>query len=153
MKAKFTMAGINQFIQSRTQAYEDAVIKALQYQGEEFVNTARNKAPKSLTTRLPKGGRFNDRTGNLAASIGYIILKNGDIIDSFFPGETSEGVSVGKKAAAEVGEKYPSGIVLIGVAGMSYAAAVETLGFDVITGSAPKSKDIKDLLGAIKIKR
>ena len=153
MKAKFTMAGVNQYVKSQTQAYEDAIIEALKYQGEEFVNAARNKAPKSLITRLPKKGGFNDRTGNLRASIGYIILKNGEVIDSFFPGDTSNGVTSGKKAAAEVGEKYPNGIVLIGVAGMNYAAAVETLGFDVITGSAPKSKDIKDILGSIKINR
>ena len=46
---------------------------------------------------------------------------------------------------------YPKGMVLIGVAGMGYAAAVESRGYDVITGSAPNSNDIKDLLGAINI--
>ncbi len=141
MKAKFTIAGVNQYIQSQTQAYEEEVIKALHYQGDEFVDDA-------LENRT-----FDDRTGNLAASIGYMILKDGQEIGSRFDGETSEGVNNAKRIAAEVAANHNRGFVLIGVAGMSYAAAVESMGYDVITGSAPKSKDIKDLLGAIKIKR
>ncbi len=141
MKPKFKIAAINQYLQSQIDTYEDKVIEALHYQGDEFVEDAlRNRT-------------FGDRTGNLAASIGYIILKDGKEIFSRFDGDKSEGVKNGKKIAAEVAEKQSTGFVLIGVAGMSYAAAVESMGYDVITGSAPTSKKIKDLLKSIKINR
>jgi len=141
MKAKFTMAGISQYVQSQVQSYEDKVIEALQFEGERFVEDALNNRT------------FSDRTGNLAASIGYMILKDGQEIFSSFPGDQSEGVNNARKVAEEVASKANKGFVLIGVAGMSYAAAVESLGYDVITGSAPNSKDIQDLLGSIKIER
>ena len=40
MKAKFTIAGVNQYVQSQIESYEDKVIEALQYQGNEFVDDA-----------------------------------------------------------------------------------------------------------------
>jgi len=153
MKPKFKIAAINQYIQSQINTYEDKVIEALKYAGEEFVVKARNKAPKSLVTKKPEDGSFNDRTGNLRASIGYVILKDGKVIESDFPGETATGVQNAKRAIDEVTKNHSDGLALIGVAGMSYAAAVESLGFDVITGSAPSSKSIKSLLKSIKINR
>lgn len=141
MKAKFTMAGVNQYIQSQTQAYEEAIINALHYAGDEFIENA--EANRT----------FGDRTGNLLASIGYLILKDGQEIFSSFPGDYPEGVNNAKKAAAEVAANHNRGFVLIGVAGMSYAAAVESMGYDVITGSAPSSEKIRDLLKSIKIKQ
>ena len=63
MKPKFKIAAINQYVQSQIDTYEDKVIEALHYQGDEFIEDAlRNRT-------------FGDRTGNLTASIGYIILK------------------------------------------------------------------------------
>lgn len=139
MKPKFTMAGVNQYIQNKVKSYEDKVIEALHYEGDRFIED------------VQANRTFRDRTGNLLASVGYIILKDGQEIFSRFDGNESEGVENGKKVAAEVAQNNRHGFVLIGVAGMSYAAAVESLGFDVITGSAPDSADIKDLLGSIKI--
>ena len=151
MKAMFTMGAVRQYMQDRVDAYEEKVIEALRYEGENFVTRAKEKQPKSLATGKPEDGSFNDRTANLRSSIGYIILKDGEEVDSLFEGEKSKGITQGKKAAKEVASQYPTGFVLIGVAGMDYAAAVESKGFDVITGSAPTAQSMRDLLGSIKI--
>lgn len=139
LKAMFSMNQVRNVLQEKVNSAEQKSIEALQYQGEEFINKAR------------QDGNYTDRTGNLRASIGYIILKDGQEIDSSFPGGTNEGAEQGRKAINEIAQGYTKGLVLIGVAGMNYAAAVESLGYDVITGSAPNSNDIKDLLGAIKL--
>ena len=139
MKAMFTIEGIQQYMENRVNNADQKIIEALQYIGENFVTKARNT------------GNYSNNTGNLRSSIGYVILKDGQIVDSNFPGDKAGGVSEGMKTAEDVAADYPQGFVLIGVAGMSYAAAVESRGFDVITGSAPEAKQVKDLLGAIKI--
>ena len=52
----------------------------------------------------------------------------------------ANGPQVGKEFLAtlqkEFAQKYQNAIVLICVAGMSYSSAVESKGFDVITGSS-----------------
>ena len=144
MKAMFTMGAVQEYIESRVDMAEQKMIEALQYAGEEFVTKAR-------TT-----GNYTDDTGNLRSSIGYVILKDGEVIDQNFQvaGEGSDGQTGKVKAmdfVNEISGDYPDGLVLIGVAGMSYAAAVESKGYDVITGSAPTDEEMKDLLSSIKI--
>ena len=73
---------------------------------------------------------------------------NGQIIEQNFIGKT-EGKNQGQKTAEEVALQYPEGYVLIGVAGMKYAAYVEAKNFDVITGSAPEAELIKSILREI----
>lgn len=139
LKAMFSLRAIENQLQQRVNNVESKVIEGLQYEGELFINKARET------------GNYTDRTGNLRASVGYVILKDGNQVFSAFPGSQEDGVSEAIKTANEVSAQFPKGYVLIGVAGMNYAAAVESLGYDVITGSAPQDKDIKDLLGAIKL--
>lgn len=142
LKPKFSIAAVNQFLQQKTENYEKQVIKTLQYQGEQFVTRARLKTKTE--------GSFGDITGNLRSSIGYVILKDGEPLDENF-GNTAKGQHEGKRIAREVGRRFPQGLVLIGVAGMEYAAAVEAKGYDVISGSAPTSQEIKKMLNAIKL--
>jgi hypothetical protein len=93
--------------------------------GESFVTEARNTET------------YKDRTGNLRSSIGYIILHNGEqLFESFKSTGGKDGVSKAREVVDEIKQKFPSGFVLIGVAGMDYAAAVEAKGYDVITSSA-----------------
>ncbi len=47
---------------------EERIYKLLQRAGEEFVKIARKK------------GNYQDHTGNLRSSIGYVIVKDGDIL-------------------------------------------------------------------------
>ncbi len=112
------------------------ILRTLQFVGEEFVNNARLK------------GNYKDQTSNLRSSIGYIILLDGKVIQNNFSGNR-EGQSNGKKVAKEVSQKYPEGYVLIGVAGMNYAAYVEAKNLDVISGSAPELSYLKSLLDEI----
>ena len=115
---------------------DDKILKVLQFKGEEFVNKAR------------LSGNYTDRTGNLRSSVGYIILLDGKVVHRNFKGKAA-GKEQGERVAHEVSLSYPKGYVLIGVAGMNYAAYVEAKGFDVITGSAPGSNDLIAFFGEI----
>lgn len=101
-----------------------AAVRRLQRVGETFINNAR-----TIKT-------YKDRTSNLKNSKGYIILEDGkEVADGGFPaGGTGE--AVGRSVLAGIADNYKTGLVLICVAGMDYAAAVEAKGYDVITGSS-----------------
>lgn len=144
LKAMFSMNQVRNVLQEKVNSAEQKSIESMQYLGEEFVNNAR-----AIDT-------YDDQTGNLRSSIGYIILKDGEVIDENFRlsnkgTDRNSGMEKAKEYIQEIAAQNSKGLVLIGVAGMNYAAAVESLGYDVITGSAPNANDIKDLLGAIKL--
>lgn len=128
IKANWDRGEVIKLVRQQEQRIERAVVMALQRAGEGFVADAR-----SIDT-------YKDQTKNLRSSIGYVILKNGQPIDSFFPGDQQEGKNAGKAAVAEIAGKYSTGYVLIVVAGMEYAAAVESKNYDVLTGSAPAAE-------------
>lgn len=135
LRAMFTRGQVSDFVDNMVQGVNDKMLKALQYAGEQFVNEAR------------LNGTYDDDTGNLRSSIGYIILNNGEIVHQNFKkqqgaedGDT--GVLKGFDAANEVAGESPFGWVLIGVAGMEYAAAVEAKNYDVITGAYMKTEAI-----------
>ena len=136
LKALFNGNQLNNIFNQFQEKIDDEILKSLQYIGETFVNKARTS------------GNYKDRTGNLRSSIGYIILNNGKVIDANFTGDNT-GQSEGKRVANEVADEYPDGYVLIGVAGMKYAAYVEAKSFDVITGSAPEAAFLKSILNEI----
>ena len=100
--------------------------------GETFVNDAKN-----IST-------YRDRTGNLRASIGYIVINNGTVINQNITGNKPEGKAAAVSFATKLKSEYPNGLVLIGFAGMNYAAAVEAKNFDVISGSAPTTEIMKN---------
>jgi len=104
----------------------DAIISRLEYVGWEFVKMAR------------EGGGYNDVTGNLRSSIGFVVVDRGRIVNENFDnkGKGFVGVKKAKKLTKELASKYSNGYTLIVVAGMEYAAAVENKGKDVITGSS-----------------
>lgn len=135
----FNINNIQQIFDDFIQSADEKVFESLQYIGEQFVNEARAK------------GTYTDRTGNLRSSIGYLILHNGEVVDQNFQGSQEDGVSKARNFASDLAGEYPDGFVLIGVAGMEYAAAVESKGYDVITGSAPVRASLIDLINAIKI--
>ncbi len=144
ISAMFGLDEIRQIFNEFIDEQENKQLEALQYVGEEFVNRARD-----LRT-------YVDDTGNLRASIGYIILDNGKVVDANFKkaegtdGET--GVLVGYQKAEEIAQQNPNGLVFIGVAGMEYACAVESKGYDVITSSAEECmKLLKEIIDEINI--
>ena len=123
---KFNRADIKKALDERASRIEEAILLRLQRIGEQFVSNARNHAD------------FTDRTGNLRSSIGYVIMKNGQQLYENFEQRKGgpEGEEQAKKVIAESKQNFPTGYVIIGVAGMDYAAAVESKGYDVITSSA-----------------
>jgi len=86
-------------------------------------------------------GRYNDITGNLRSSVGYVIARSGNIVNDNFTksergSDKATGMKEGYNLAVELAHKYSiNGWVLIVVAGMEYAAAVESIeGKDVLSG-------------------
>lgn len=124
--AKFNKADIRKVLEEKRKNFEEALLMRLRRIGEQFVSNARQRAD------------FTDRTGNLRSSMGYVILKDGNQLYDNFQQKSggTVGVDKAKEVIDEIKKNFPTGYVLIGVAGMDYAAAVESKGFDVITSSA-----------------
>ena len=131
MIPEFTTALLFSHARKFIQGVEDEVFIALSQIGEDFVNNARNNAG------------YQDRTGNLKSSVGYVILVNGNIEKRRIDTAVMDNGGVGKNTARvfsqELADQFAAepGYTLIGFAGMHYAAAVEAKGYDVITGSTP----------------
>jgi len=107
---------------------ESDIFRIMQYVGEKFIKDAR------LMSKAEGG--FGDDTGNLRSSIGYFILRNGNIVKENLKGDgstkiTADGMSAARRAVNEV--EVNSSLQLVGVAGMDYASAVESRGLNVIT--------------------
>lgn len=106
-----------------------ATVNVLEYIGEQCVKLAREK------------GTYNDITGNLRNSIGYVLVKNSSIISKNFEAKVEskvvsrangKGILEGEALAAELASRAGKGYALIVVAGMHYAHYVETLSKDVL---------------------
>jgi len=133
---KFNMAGIDTYLKGQQAVIEQAIINRLKFVGEKFIANARTN------------GNYKDHTGNLRSSIGYIIIKDGVQLAQSFPGIAGVGKSKGLQVAEDAALKFPSGLVLICVAGMDYAAAVESKNYDVLTASSITAE--QDLLKGLK---
>lgn len=143
IKANFKIGDIQKEFDKAQKRVENAMISALKTLGGKCIEIARNS------------NDYTDQTGNLRASIGYIIVVNGTIIERDFQvankDEDGKGIATGSELADELAQKYSQGFVLIVVAGMSYAAAVESKSKDVLT-SAEKyaEKQLPKLLQRLK---
>jgi len=141
---KFSKADLQKMVADKIARIELAILLRLQRIGEQFVNDARQH------------GSYKDRTGNLRSSIGYLVLKNGEQYSQggFVQVKNGgKGISTGKIVLDEAAAKFPKGYVLIVVAGMEYAAAVESKGRDVLTGSSPAAvKSLKEAIERINQK-
>jgi hypothetical protein len=135
LKAEFTQGDIDRRIDGFVQNKEQKAFERLSYIGINAVNFARQQ------------GTYTDRTGNLRSSIGYAVIKNGVIGKEHYEGDAAEGREQSRKVVAEVSRRFNKGMVLILVAGMEYAAAVESRGYDVLTGS---TREAERLMKALK---
>lgn len=127
---------------------ERQIIESLCRVGEEAVKLAK---------LIPPERGFNDQTGNLRSSIGYVVVKDGKPVNVSFGavkgGHT--GVNEGQRLALQIGSKQTEGYALVVVAGMNYAVHVESKGRDVLT-SAEKfaekeiAKELADLVTNVK---
>lgn len=114
---------------------EEQIYKLMLKAGEEFVKYARKK------------GNYQDRTGNLRSSIGYVIVKDGDILTENYElseegSERHPGMREAKRLISDLIGVYSKGWVLIGVAAMPYAVYVEAIdNIDVVSLAADHVED------------
>lgn len=115
---------------------EFVIMDLLQRTGEEFVKIARLE------------GNYDDWTGNLRSSIGYVIVKDGSIVGRNFQVSEKKGTDKqtgkreGEQLAMDLVKTFSKGYVMIGVAGMKYAVFVEAMeNKDVLTRAADKADD------------
>ena len=102
-----------------------------------------SRAGEIAVTHARQHGSYKDRTSNLRNSIGYVIMRNGIVVSGKFQGgkSSSKAYLYANEVAADVAKKHRNGWVLIVVAGMEYAAYVEALGYDVLSGAGNVMKD------------
>lgn len=137
----FAMAEVRKRIEAKIEKIEGGAVRRFQDVGEDFVTNAR------------QNHEYIDQTGNLTSSIGYVILKNGELLEENFEGENSVGVKKGKEVALDVATEFQNGLALICVAGMEYAAAVESKNYDVITiSSIYAGSELKQSMSRLKDK-
>ena len=130
---QFTNADINKHVDAFVKDKLKRMFETLSFVGIEAVNYAKEH------------GSYQDQTGNLRSSVGYAVIYNGNIQKQSMSGR-GEGVSAGKELIDELAEQFNQGMVLVVVAGMEYAAAVESLNFDVITGSSFAAEELLTFL-------
>lgn len=124
------VAGAKRYIRERARIMRKEFLDELNALAMKVVSAIRDGKNPGDTSY------WKDASGNLRSSIGYIIMDDGK--EAFHGGfervdgpqrdktsvdGTKEGMSYAKKLASE----YPTGIVLIIVAGMEYAAYVESV--------------------------
>lgn len=143
MTPLFTYDELEKWLDRFQSKAEDKMLVFLQAGGEKFIQVAR------------RIGSYKDQTGNLRSSVGYVIAKDGEVIKENFK-ESNKGTDKttgkykGHRLAEEISLSYTGGYVLVGVAGMEYAAAVEAKGYDVVTGAnAQCEKYLRDTLKSI----
>lgn len=99
---------------------------------------------KSLGEKLAKYAKDNhnyqDQTGNLTNSIGYAIVRNKELVYYGGSDQPGDGADAMLAAAMAYAETLSNDISLIIVAGMNYAAYVESKGYNVILPAELKAK-------------
>lgn len=134
---------IDDILKKELQAIEDNVLGILQRVGEEFVTDARS-ALNINAGAFPKGD-FTDQTANLRSSIGYFLLRDGEVLTENVTGEAAEGVAAAKATLSQLRNRR--GYTVMGVAGMEYATYLESMGYNVISSqNLNLIVDLTDLL-------
>lgn len=134
VKANFKPSDIRKKLDAFLEVVEKKQIERLQYLGEMCVKHAR---------LIPKNVGFEDQTGNLRSSIGYMVFKDGMAVKGSYTQVEggSEGVQAGESLARKVGSKSKDNkIMLVVTAGMNYAIYVESKGRDVLTSAESLAK-------------
>ena len=114
-------------VQYFQQQVELAMKLLLQEFGEELVAFAKDTHT------------YTDRTGNLTNSISYAIVRKKEIL-YYNEVQREEANAAALKVAMKMAESLPDAYSLIVVAGMNYAAFVESRGYNVILPAELKAK-------------
>ncbi|RQO79136.1 hypothetical protein DBR40_05295 [Pedobacter sp. KBW01] len=126
--ADFTFDDLDKVIEYESNQWFDSLVDDYRQTGIRFVERAVAKAA------------FNNITWNLRSSIGYLIIWNGEVLESYFKdlNDGTEGQEVGRDYALFVAKLIDEGegLSMALVAGEEYAAFVQQKGIDVIKGSS-----------------
>lgn len=93
-------------------------------------------------------GSYTDRTGNLRNSIGYVVVKDGRVVQQATTEENkgtesgARGTARGEAFIKELAGRCGSGIHLIVAAGMDYSACVAARGYDVLDSAELLAADL-----------
>lgn len=124
--ANFTKDDIKKRLDAFLDQIEKQQIKRLQLLGEKCV----------IEARTNKG--YTVRTGALTSSTGYMVFVDGVAIHTAFEAENGEGstngIQTGQIVAEQIGRET-TGVALVVVAGMNYAAYVEAKGYNVLASA------------------
>lgn len=144
--SKTDMRKLKSGLQAKMKDIIALLVKQLSFIGEECIRIAR------------ESGSYNDITGNLRSSIGYVVLVDGKPVvtsqSKQYDGEKGNGEAGPPAAEAllkTLQAKFPRGVVLIVCAGMKYAAYVESVHHkDVLTSAELKAESLaKKLLNGL----
>lgn len=155
IKIKMDIGDIRNYLQKELQKSIHQVIASLQRVGEQVVNEIRTEHISD----------WEDQTGNLRSSIGYIISVDGEPYNmSGFeqidgpdrgterdPGYNQEDP---KEYARSLCKLHPKGIALIVVAGMEYASYVEAMENKTVLaqGEIEARKLVNEMIGHLNQK-
>ena len=121
--------------------------KARDIAGRRAVRALKNIGDECVAEAV-ESGNYTDRTGNLRSSIGYVVAKDGRVVEEggFWSLGSGDGPSVGRaKALAIAGGITGLGLVL--VAGMQYATLVADRGYNVLDSAEILAKKLIAQLG------
>jgi hypothetical protein len=129
-------------------ANEKAIEKALKElyaANEEKGVFALGAVAEQVINKARKEKTYQDQTGNLRNSTGYILVENSkDVKEDFGSGE---GAKIGKKIALENKSNNKNEVQLIIDSGMEYSIEVESKGYKVLSFALPSiiglSKEIQ----------
>lgn len=142
IEATYKMRDVEAYIDKKSQEWYNRILESLRQKGRDFTSKAR--------ARTKVEGGFNNITWNLRESIGYLLIHDGKVIESFFPkiAEANGGAVTGDAFARQISTDnyFDKGIVLLMVAGMDYASFVQNRGIDVLdTSSLEFEKELQRL--------
>lgn len=141
IRPNFSRGDIERRLLKFMDTVDKKLIQRLQYLGELCVKEAR------------LNHTYTDQSGNLTASIGYVVFKDGKVIhENYESGNRSaEGTKAGKVLAEQVASNFPKGYLLVVTAGMNYALKVESKGYNVLTTAEQLAKDeLPNMLESLK---
>lgn len=136
IKPKFGSGVVAAQVNAFQERLEKATQYMLQYLGESLAKYAKDQHT------------YTDQTGNLTNSIGYAVVRKGKIVTYGGENQPGEGAADGLKVATQMAANLQNTFSLIIVAGMNYAAYVESKGYNVILPA--QFKAMKDFPEAMK---
>lgn len=134
--ADYSEKQISDYFNRQLELYVQHVIRVYSKAGVAMVEDARERSKE-------QGDSFGNITWDLRSSIGCVVYRDGVKVFDYFPVlETgADGSEKGREYADSLAEGT-EGIVMIVVAGMHYARAVQDRGYNVITATSFEAEHI-----------